>query len=257
MTDQQWWVFVNNKVQGPFPSSKIIGYAKNGRISPETPISNDGGKNFVAAEKIKGLFATDQVNISSTGEMEKNKSIECHTEMKEANEFVDRERKGFNMERNNVIPMVEEPLEIVTLVEEKINTGGGKQICYDDMSKQDVHMSEKASEQSEEILDIFDPSEVAGSSTGGVYCHACGKPLTGAEAFCSACGTALAQQTHQAGSKVRPRDLVCFYVASAIIPIFGVVAAIYLYFKQEPQHAKRILLVSLVMFFVWAVLMGG
>jgi len=58
MADQiQWFVRKGDKTHGPFSSQQLKQLAKGSKISPDSPVRRGNEGQWVAAQKVKGLFA--------------------------------------------------------------------------------------------------------------------------------------------------------------------------------------------------------
>jgi len=58
MAENQWFVKTKNGEAGPFSAAQLRDFANQGKIKPNTPIRRGDMQQWVAAEKIKGLFNT-------------------------------------------------------------------------------------------------------------------------------------------------------------------------------------------------------
>src|SRR5690606_26352462 len=85
-----------------------------------------------------------------------------------------------------------------------------------------------------------------------MFCIACGEKLHEKAIICPQCGVT----THNYGEKeteFNNNALVWFYVAAAILPVFGFVLGIYAFLKKKYGHGCAILILS---FFMWGFWLG-
>lgn len=85
-----------------------------------------------------------------------------------------------------------------------------------------------------------------------MYCSSCGKELSKEAVICPACGAPTRNYKQMQGTQgISSGAIVALYLVGAIIPVLGVVGAIFLLVKGKTGPGIGLILVSVLMAIFW------